>query len=180
MGGGNFGRWYTIEIDIPLHHCVADIKFDIPDFVQVARLEIGCNSVAVFDTDKNAFIGNVTGRPISLRNTKFHIVNLITRTKDGCPDPRPLYRFVEQGISKYNIEYQDGLLYRDGCAMQEFLEDKWFIEETCVVCMDVKPNVLQRTCNHVVVCDSCYDDCAPTECMVCRTENTKVNLVIIT
>ena len=47
-------------------------------------------------------------------------------------------------------------------------------EDTCVVCINNKPNILFCNCGHLIVCDKCFDKLENNKCPKCR----KINKII--
>ena len=67
--------------------------------------------------------------------------------------------------------------YREPNESQTKLS-KTFIEDTCIVCIDNKPNILYCNCGHLVACEECFDKLDnKTNCLKCRQKNNIVRKI---
>ena len=47
-------------------------------------------------------------------------------------------------------------------------------DRQCVVCMDAVANMMFMPCNHIALCQNCYDDNTFEKCAFCGCESSKV------
>jgi len=47
---------------------------------------------------------------------------------------------------------------------------KLYITDTCIICLDNKPNIITNNCRHHVYCTTCFNPNIPNLCPICRTK----------
>lgn len=179
MGGGiGFRQNHLVEFGES--DGVTDFSIDFPEWVHTAFIQVaGMTKVATFDKERNAFLGNVTRMPITIRRTRFQIWQVVITALDGFPDPTVSYRETAVvDLDDMHHLFVDGLVYSNGTVCPRKHDDVWHISEECIACMDNKPDMLNSRCGHVALCRQCCF--SVDQCPLCRNGCPTFHPVVLT
>ena len=99
---------------------------------------------------------------------------LITESIENMRDYGRFY-LDDEGDIILNV-FKSELFFKNDGYFRKF-DLSVFKEDTCMICMDNKPNILFCNCGHLIICENCYHKYRDDKCPICRKINDNVKQI---